>query len=76
MNNQQTKPDKPAGYINVAADVNFLQRVVCCNHNIANNTADKPTPTAQTTPLSETRRFNFAEETPITRIDDNIEIEK
>lgn len=42
---QQPQPQsqsKPAGYINVNAEVNALQRIMCCNYNIGNNAADTP----------------------------------
>ena len=63
---------KPQSYINVAADVNFLQRIICCNHNIANNAAD--TPHHEQSPRSEAKRFTFAEETPIKKTGDDDEI--
>ena len=37
-----TTQPKPSSYINVVADLNFLQRIVCCNHNIGNTPADTP----------------------------------
>lgn len=52
-----TQP-KPQSYINIAADVNFLQRIICCNSNINNSPAD--TPKADDT----VRKFNFADEIP------------
>ena len=37
-----TSQPKPSSYINVAADVNFLQRIICCNHDIGTIPADTP----------------------------------
>ena len=37
-----TSQPKPSSYINVAADVNFLQRIICCNHDIGTTPADTP----------------------------------
>ena len=36
--------EKPAAYINVAANVNFLQRLTCCNNSdmLKSNAADTP----------------------------------
>ena len=42
MSNNQQQQTKGQGYINVSADLNFLQKIVCCNHNIANGPADTP----------------------------------
>ena len=73
-NNTNQSNSKPSSYINVAADVNFLQRIICCNHDIGNNVADTPrghreAPKSEApkseTPKSKSRRFNFAEEVEI-----------
>lgn len=39
---QQPQENKPAGYININAEVNAFQRFICCNHNIGNSPADTP----------------------------------
>lgn len=59
-----TQQPKPQSYINVAADINFLQRIICCNHDIGNNPADTPKSSQSTA-----RRFDFAEEVPTTIVE-------
>lgn len=51
--------NKPSSYINVAADINFLQKITCCNHNIANGPADTPT--------SAKKVFDFVEDTTVVK---------
>ena len=41
MSSQQPKP---SSYINITADVNFLQRIICCNHDIGNAPTPADTP--------------------------------
>ena len=59
MSNQQQP--KPSSYINVAADLNFLQRIICCNHDIANGPADTP----PVSPKGIAQKFNIAIELPV-----------
>ena len=33
---------KPAGYINIVADLTFLQSIMCCNSDLNKNAADTP----------------------------------
>lgn len=70
---------KPSSYINIAADVNFLQRIICCNHDNGNTPADTPTekvPSKKRTPISpshgQARQFNFAEDIPV-EIEEEVE---
>ena len=36
------KDNKPASYLNIVADLTFLQNIVCCNNDMNKSTADTP----------------------------------
>lgn len=54
--------NQPPSYLNVSADLTFLQRIMCCNYFINDQRADEP-PQAET-PTSQAIKFTFAEDTP------------
>ena len=54
MSSNTTNQSKPSSYINIAADVNFLQRIICCNHDISNTPADTPKGISTGTPKATT----------------------
>lgn len=37
-----SEQNKPSSYINIAADITLLQRIICCNHDIQVTPADTP----------------------------------
>lgn len=39
---EMSTEEKKPSYINIAADLTLLQRIVCCNHDITVSPADTP----------------------------------